>query len=124
MSNSRMSSFALLARMTISDANSMPGVRRSMTGRALRRTARMPQCASRTPVLKRTLRKPDSSGLPTYWCSQGIAPGWMFFIRLPMTRSAPSSSSRTKFGISWKSYVRSASPMTMYLPLAAENPPM
>lgn len=93
----------MLARITISEANSIPGVRRSIAGKALRRTARIPQWASRTPVRKSRLRKPDSSGLPTYWCSHGIAPGWMLFIRLPMTRSAPSSSSRTKLGISWKS---------------------
>ena len=42
-----------------------------------------------------------------------IAPGSMFSIRFPITSSAPSSSCRTKFGISSKSYVRSASIMTM-----------
>ena len=51
-------------------------------------------------------------GLPIR-LSQDIAPGSTFRIRLPMTSSAPASSSWTKRGISSKSYVRSASIMTM-----------
>ena len=50
--------------MTISLANSMPGVRRSSRGSTSRRSARMPQCASRMPVLKKRLRTPLSTGLP------------------------------------------------------------
>ena len=41
-----MSSRSLPARITISEANSMPVVRRSSRGSTSRRTARMPQCAS------------------------------------------------------------------------------
>ena len=63
----------------------------------------MPQCASRTPVRKNRLRMPVSTGFPTYRWSHGIAPGWMFDIRSPMTRSAPPCSSFTKRGISRKS---------------------
>ena len=63
--NSRMSSFSLEARITISEANSIPVVRRSSCGSTSRRSARMPQCASLTPVRKKTLRMPVSTGLPT-----------------------------------------------------------
>ena len=88
--------------MTISEANSMPGVRRSSFGRMSRRRPRMPQCASRTPVRKKRLRMPERIGLPTYWCSHGIAPGWMLSIRSPMTSSAPPASSSTNRGMSSK----------------------
>ena len=41
-----MSRFSLAARITISEANSIPVVRRSSCGSTSRRSARMPQCAS------------------------------------------------------------------------------
>ena len=59
-----MSSFSFDARMTISEANSMPVVRRSSVGRMSRRKPRMPQCASRMPVRKKRFSVPLSSGLP------------------------------------------------------------
>ena len=62
--NSAIRSFSFDARITISDANSIPVVRRSSRGRMSRRSARIPQCASETPVLKKTLRMPVSTGLP------------------------------------------------------------
>jgi hypothetical protein len=55
----------LEARMTISDANSMPVVRRSSAGSSSRRTARIPQWASFTPVRKSRFRSPVRIGLPT-----------------------------------------------------------
>ena len=61
----------------------MPVVRRSSLGSASRRSARMPQCASLTSVPKSRLRRPVRTGLPTWRCSQGIAPGWMPCIRSP-----------------------------------------
>ena len=64
--NSRMSRFSLEARITISEANSMPVVRRSSVGQHVARAApRMPQWASLTPVRKKRLRTPVSTGLPT-----------------------------------------------------------
>ena len=60
-----MSSLSFDARITISEANSMPVVRRSSRGSTSRRTARMPQWASLTPVRKKRLRMPVSTGLPT-----------------------------------------------------------
>ena len=68
-----------------------------------RRKARMPQWASRTPVRKKRLSVPERIGLPMYWCSHGMAPGWMPSMRSPITRSAPSSSCSRKRGISPKS---------------------
>ena len=56
--NSAIFSFSLEARMTISEANSMPVVRRSRRGSTSRRSARMPQCASLTPVRKNRLSRP------------------------------------------------------------------
>ena len=63
--NWRMSSPAFDARMTISEASSIPVVRRSSAGSASRRTARMPQCASFTSVPKNWFSSPVSMGLPT-----------------------------------------------------------
>ena len=63
--NSAIRSFSFDARMTISEANSMPVVRRSRIGRMSRRKPRMPQWASLTPVLKKALRMPVRIGLPT-----------------------------------------------------------
>ncbi len=62
--NSLIASFSFDARMTISEANSMPVARRSRTGRMSRRNPRMPQCASRMPVRKKRFSVPLSSGLP------------------------------------------------------------
>ncbi len=59
-----MSSFSFAARITISEANSIPVVRRSSLGSTSRRTARIPQWASSMPVRNSRLRNPDSSGLP------------------------------------------------------------
>ena len=56
--NSAIFRFSLAARMTISDANSMPVVRRSRRGSTSRRRARIPQWASLTPVWKNVLRIP------------------------------------------------------------------
>ncbi len=53
------------ALMTISEANSIPVVRRSKRGRTSRRRARMPQCASLMPVEKKRFRIPVRIGLPT-----------------------------------------------------------
>ena len=63
--NCSIRTFSLAARMTISEANSIPVVRRSSWGRISRRKPRMPQWASLTPVLKKTLRMPVRIGLPT-----------------------------------------------------------
>ena len=46
-----IASSSLEARITISDANSIPVVCRSSRGSTSRRSARIPQCASLTPVL-------------------------------------------------------------------------
>ena len=55
--NWRISSFSLAARITISEANSIPVVRRSRRGRTSRRTARMPQCASSTPGVEQHVQE-------------------------------------------------------------------
>jgi len=48
---SLIASCAFAARITISEANSIPLVRRSSVSSTSLRSARMPQWASRTPVL-------------------------------------------------------------------------
>ena len=63
--NSAIRRFSLEARITISEANSMPVVRRSRRGSTSRRSARIPQWASLTPVLKNMSSRPVRMGLPT-----------------------------------------------------------
>ncbi len=62
--NSAIFSFSLEALITISEANSMPVVRRSSRGSTSVRKARMPQWASLTPVRKNRLSSPVRIGLP------------------------------------------------------------
>ena len=57
MGISSIFSCAIELLMTISLANSIPGMRRFIFRTASRRKARIPQCESPTPVLKRTFRK-------------------------------------------------------------------
>ena len=56
--NSAILRFSLEALMTISEANSMPVVRRSRRGSTSRRSARMPQWASLMPVRKNRFSRP------------------------------------------------------------------
>ena len=101
---------------TISSANSMPGERRSSRGRASRRTARRPQYASETLAWNMRLIIPVMSGLPIQRCDHGIAPRVDAALEpcaehhvgavLELVGRTPGSSP--------KSYVSSASPITMY----------
>jgi hypothetical protein len=81
---------AIAARITISEANSIPVVCRSIDRYASFVNARIPQCTSLTSARKRRFSSPVDRGLPIYRFFQGIAPGTIVpRVRVPMTRSAP-----------------------------------
>ena len=90
--------FSRSALTTISEANSMPCVRRCMRSRASRVKARIPQWESETHVWKKSRSMPESTGLPMNRCVHGMAPGRIVPVRrLPMTMSAaPAASGATK----------------------------
>ena len=113
----------IAARITISDANSIPVVRRSSDRYASFVSARIPQWTSDTSAAKSRLSKPVESGLPMYRFFHGMAPGMIVpRIRVPITRSAPSRIPSTNGPIWEKSYDSSASPIRMYEPRASSQP--
>ena len=66
----------------------MPVVRRFSPRIESRRKARSPQWKSRTGIEKKTRPTAESTGLPRYLCSGGMAPRSMVPAkRLPITRS-------------------------------------
>ena len=100
------------ARITISEANSIPVAWSARRAEDVTPDGRMPQCASLIGVRKSRFRKPESSGLPIRLSVRHRA---RFDVLHPVShhKLGAASSSLMKRGISSKSYVRSASIITM-----------
>ena len=93
--------FCCAARITISLANSIPGLRNSSRRIDSREKPRMPQCASVIPAPKKRLRIQVSTGFPSTRCKKGMAPGWMVpRKREPITSSSPARRRSRKRGTS------------------------
>ena len=110
------------ARITISEANSMPVVRRSRRGSTSRRSARMPQWASLTPVRKKKFKQARQQRVADVAVQPRHRAGLDVVHAVAHHELGAAVQLATKRGISLKSYVRSASAITMYLPFAAAKP--
>ncbi len=114
--NWRISRPCLAARITISEANSIPVDCRSRrpSAAAAQRAHAAVGVAHAGAVEE--VEEPAQHGVADVAVEERHRPGPMLSIRLPITRSAPVSNSARKRGISSKSYVRSASAITITSP--------